>query len=43
MLVRNFLGKYPDSSFHMMTPGGYVDLILEQSGEGAKRQGVVMC
>ena len=30
MLVRNLLEKYPDSSFHMMTPGGYVDLAPEQ-------------
>ncbi len=41
MLVRNLLEKYPDSSFHMMTPGGYVDLAPEQakallSGEGVK-------
>lgn len=26
MLVRNILEKYPDRAFHMMTPGGYVDL-----------------
>lgn len=31
MLVRNFLEKYPDRSFHMMTPGGYVDLTPEQA------------
>ena len=30
MLVRNLLEKYPDSFFHMMTPGGYVDLAPEQ-------------
>ena len=41
MLVRNLLEKYPDSSFHMMTPGGYVDLAPEQvkgllNGEGVK-------
>lgn len=41
MLVRNFLEKYPDSGFHMMTPCGYVDLTPEQakgllSGEGVK-------
>ena len=33
--------KYPDSAFHMMTPGGYVDLAPEQvkallSWEGVK-------
>ncbi len=43
MLVRNFLEKYPDRGFHMMTPGRYVDLPPKQSGEGAKRQEVVMC
>lgn len=31
MLVRNLLEKYPDSAFHMMTPGGYVDLTPEQA------------
>ncbi len=41
MLVRKFLEKYPDSAFHMMTPGGYVDLTPEQAkgllnGEGVK-------
>jgi len=41
MLVRNLLQKYPDSAFHMMTPGGYVDLAPEQvkallSWEGVK-------
>lgn len=41
MLVRNLLEKYSDSSFHMMTPGGYVDLAPEQvkgllNGEGVK-------
>ena len=29
MLVRKFLEKYPNSGFHMMTPGGYVDLTPE--------------
>lgn len=41
MLVRNLLQKYPDRAFHMMTPGGHVDLAPEQakallSGEGVK-------
>ena len=41
MLVRNLLEKYPYSAFHMMTPGGYVDLAPEQvkallSGESVK-------
>ncbi len=41
MLVRKFLEKYPNSGFHMMTPGGYVDLTPEQAkgllnGEGVK-------
>lgn len=41
MLVRNLLQKYPDRAFHMMTPGGHVDLTPEQakallSGEGVK-------
>ena len=41
MLVRNLLEKYPDGVYHMMTPGGYVDLAPEQakallSGEGVK-------
>lgn len=41
MLVRNLLQKYPDRAFHMMTPGGFVDLSPEQakallSGEGVK-------
>lgn len=43
MQVRNFWEKYPDSGFHMMTPGRYVDLPPKQSGEGVQRQGVVMC
>lgn len=49
MLVRNFLEKYPDSGFHMMTPGGYVDLTPEQTkallnGEGVKAHpGVAGC
>lgn len=30
MLVRNLLEKYPDGVYHMMTPGGYVDLAPEQ-------------
>lgn len=41
MLVRNLLEKYPDRSFHLITPGGYVDLAPEQvkgllKGEGVK-------
>lgn len=28
--VRDFLGKYPDSSFHFTTAGGYVDLTPKQ-------------
>lgn len=31
MLVKEFIQKYPDSSFRMMTPGGYVDLTPEQA------------
>ena len=30
MLVRNLLEKHPDSVFHLMTPGGFVDLTPEQ-------------
>ena len=46
MLVRNLLEKYPDSFFHMMTPGGYVDLAPEQvkgllKGESVKGHRVV--
>lgn len=41
MLVRNILEKYPDRAFHMMTPGGYVDLGSGQvkallNGEGVE-------
>lgn len=41
MLVRTILEKYPDRDFHLMTPGGYVDLSSEQvkavlNGEGVK-------
>lgn len=41
MLVRTILEKYPDSFFHLMTPGGCVELTPEQvkgllSGEGVK-------
>lgn len=41
MLVRTILEKYPNRAFHMMTPGGYVDLPPEQAkgllnGEGVK-------
>ena len=49
MLVRKFLEKYPNSGFHMMTPGGFVDLTPEQakallSGEGVKAHpGVAGC
>lgn len=31
MLVKEFLPKYPNSSFRMMTPGGYVDLTPDQA------------
>ncbi len=40
MLVRNLLEKYPDSAFHMMTPGGYVDLTPEQAKALLKGEGV---
>lgn len=31
MLVEDFIRKYPDSSFRMMTPGGFVELTPEQA------------
>ena len=31
MLVKEFLPKYPNSSFRMMTPGGYVGLTPDQA------------
>lgn len=31
MLVKEFLPKYPNSSFRMMTPGGYVNLTPDQA------------
>lgn len=31
MFVKEFLPKYPNSSFRMMTPGGYVNLTLDQA------------
>lgn len=31
MLVKEFLPKYPNSSFQMMTPGGYVNLTPDQA------------
>ena len=40
MLVRNLLEKYPDSAFHMMTPGGFVDLSPEQARELLKGESV---
>ncbi len=40
MLVRNLLQKYPDSAFHMMTPGGFVDLAPEQARELLKGESV---
>lgn len=40
MLVRNLLQKYPDRAFHMMTPGGHVDLVPEQAKALLKGDGV---
>lgn len=31
MLVKEFIQRYPHASFHMMTPGGFVDLSPEQA------------
>ena len=31
MLLKEFLPKYPDSSFDLMTPGGFVKLTPEQA------------
>lgn len=31
MLVKAFIQKHPDSSFRMMTPGGFVDLTPDQA------------
>lgn len=33
MLVKDFLKKYPNDNFQMMTPGGYVDLSPQQAKE----------
>lgn len=33
MLVKDFLKKYPNDNFQMMTPGGYVDLSAQQARE----------
>ena len=33
MLVKDFLKKYPNDNFQMMTPGGYVDLSSQQAKE----------
>ena len=33
MNVRDFIRKYPDCSFDMMTPGGFVYLTAEQAKE----------
>lgn len=40
MLVRNLLEKYPCRAFHMMTPGGFVDLTPEQAKELLRGEGV---
>ena len=33
MLVKDFLKKYPNDNFQMMTPGGYVELSSQQAKE----------
>ncbi|MFR4783813.1 MAG: hypothetical protein ACLUAR_13750 [Pilosibacter sp.] len=33
MLVKDFLKKYPNDNFQMMTPGGYVDLSPQRAKE----------
>lgn len=33
MLVKEFIQKYPNDSFHMMTPGGFLFLMPEQAKE----------